>query len=134
MISKGTPNEVFQTDLVVKLSPQEFRAVYTVPLSVEKTFSGHIRYMKDVYTQDRRIINEVINIKNRQDQFAKSVVAAPSGSLLVQGEPGPGQYNQKVVVVKCGEPTQSTHPRSAMVVRKVQCAKPIAIALNQGKS
>ena len=135
VVSKGTADEVFQTDIYVRLPQNEFRAVYTVPLTVEKTSSGHVRFMKDYYLQDRRISNQILSAEIRNDKLGfPSTVSANSGSLVVSGELGASQYNGQVIAVKCSEPEAVVNPKTAMRKLNRKCDTPMKLSLNEAKN
>ena len=134
VISKGTVDEVFQTDIYVRLPQNEFRAVYTVPLTVEKTASGRARFMKDVYLQDRRILNQVLSNEIRTDKFQSTVVASTVGTLLVSGELGSSQYSGQVLAAKCEEPQAVVNAKTSMRQLVRRCQTPVKLGLNEAKN
>jgi len=136
VLSKGYEGEVVQPDIYVRLPKEEFRSAYLVPLSVEKTESGRIRFMKDSYLHDRRIINAVMQAQNRQDSFAKldAVVSISSGSLQVLGEQGPSQYMGYATAMKCDDPTETINSRTGMRKLNRRCSTPVKVELNKLKN
>ncbi len=136
VISKGTKGEVFDSNIKIKLRPEEFRAVYTVPLTVEKTATGHVRFMKDIYLQDRRIVLSALSNSARSDNFISPMTksSASAGTLTVVGAVGPTQYFSHVVVQKCDQPESTIDARTTMhkLIRK--CTLPIKFSLNSAQS
>lgn len=136
VISKGYEGEMVQPDIYVRLPKEQFRAAYLVPLSVEKTESGRVRFMKDTYLHDRRIINAVMQSQNRQDTFVdtESIKSATSGNLQVVGELGPSQYIGYAVAMKCDEPLAAINSKTGMRRLDRQCASPVKVDLNKIKN
>lgn len=132
VISKGTEGEVFEPNIRVKLNPEEFRAVYTVPLTVERTDTGKPRFMKDVYLHDRRILNTALSISGRSDQstLANNVATSTTGSLTVAGQAGPMQYSNQVIAQKCEVPEASMNAKTAMRKLVKKCDTPVKFSLN----
>jgi murein L,D-transpeptidase YcbB/YkuD len=132
IISKGIEGEVFEPNIRIKLNPEEFRAVYTVPLTVERTASGKNRFMKDVYLHDRRILNSALSIPGRSDQsiLGNSLSTTSTGSLTVIGQAGPMQYSNQVVVQKCQEPEVSINSKTGMRKLIKKCNAPLKFSLN----
>ena len=132
VIAKGIAGEVFNTNIRIKLNPEEFRAVYTVPLTVEKTLSGKPKFMRDYYLQDRRISAAALTAATRSDQLATALAEATvtTGTLTVNGTAGQTQYYSHVVAQKCEAPESAINARTTMrkLVRK--CSAPIKFALN----
>lgn len=136
LIAKGIQGETFQTDKAVALPESEYRAVYTVPLTVEKTASGKARFMKDSYLQDRRITAAVMSAGVRSQAF-EAPLQATSGvttGLKVIGQAGSTQQFQKVVAVKCEQPQFSTNPKTEMRTINRHCDKPVTINLNEAQN
>ncbi len=136
VISKGTLGEVFQSNIRVKLPPEEFRAVYTVPLTVEKTATGHVRFMKDHYLHDRRISATALSLPGRSDQFSKKLnsTAVGTGRLMVSGTAGANQYYSQVVAQKCSEPESMINPRTSMQKLNRKCSAPVKFELNTAQN
>lgn len=140
VLSKGFEGETFQPDIYVRLPKEEFRTTYLVPLSVEKTESGRVRFMKDTYLHDRRIINAVMQIQNRQDIFSNSEITNSAinsvsvGSLQVTGELGPSQYMGYAMAMKCNEPSEVKNSKTSMRRLDRQCDAPVKIELNKIKN
>lgn len=132
VISKGTEGEVFEPNIRVKLNPEEFRAVYTVPLTVERTESGRHRFMKDVYLHDRRILNSALSISGRTDQsiLANNVATSTTGSITVSGQAGPMQYSNQVIAQKCDSPEAIVNAKTSMRKLVKKCSAPVKFALN----
>ncbi len=96
--------------------------VYFMYLTVEKSESGALRFMDDVYGQDTRLARALANKKEAEaDPFAKSVSAA-SGYLQVNGTAGKFQIFQKVKAVRCD------------MSRRGACDAPITLDLNKVQS
>lgn len=132
IISKGIEGEVFEPNIRIKLSPEEFRAVYTVPLTVERTATGKPRFMKDVYLHDRRILNTALSLVGRSDQstIRDAVVTSTTGSLTVLGQAGAMQYSNQVVAQKCEVPEATVNAKTGMRKLIKKCDTPIKFSLN----
>lgn len=132
--AKGIAGEVFKTDLTVPLVPQEYRAVYTVPLSVDKTASGHARFMRDYYLQDTRIAQTVLSRAARVESIkeAHEIITSQeqAGTLMVTGQPGIGQSFGFALVQKCEEPKLMDNSRKTLKSLKISCGEKIKINLN----
>jgi L,D-transpeptidase YcbB len=132
LVAKGIEGEVFDTNIRIKLLPEEFRAVYTVPLTVEKTSSGHARFMKDIYLQDRRILLTAMSSSGRADQVVvnPNIQTATTGTLIVNGIAGATQYSAQVFAQKCDQPEAFVNSRTTMRKLNRKCAAPIKFGLN----
>lgn len=145
LIAKGTPGEIFQTDRSVMLNPSDYRAVYTVPLTVEKTKSGRARFMRDAYLHDRRIQNTVMAMSLRQQSAQDSngiaglnkentAVTSVTTGLKVIGQAGNTQQFADVVAIRCDEPVFGRHERSKMRTMSRRCDAPVRFALNRNQT
>ncbi len=136
LVAKGVQGEIFDTNIRIKLPAEEFRAVYTVPLTVEKTSSGHVRFMKDFYLQDRRILLTAMSASGRIDQTVQNanLQTATTGTLIVNGVSGATQYSGQVVVQKCEQPEVATNLRTTMRKINRKCSAPIKFGLNTAQN
>ncbi|OFZ30140.1 MAG: hypothetical protein A2622_09845 [Bdellovibrionales bacterium RIFCSPHIGHO2_01_FULL_40_29] len=137
LIAKGIPGEVFQTDKSVMLPESDYRAVYTVPLTVEKTKSGHARFMKDAYLHDRRIVAAVMAANLRQSRKSKNESIASTSvttGLKVIGQAGSTQQFAEVVAIRCDEPRFGVNPRTQMRTINRLCDQPVTFSLNRNQS
>lgn len=133
LIAKGIDGEIFQTDKLVLLPEADFRAVYTVPLTVEKTASGKPRFMKDSYLHDRRIIAAVMSANVRAAGNQPDILTTKdpvTSGLKVTGQAGATQQFGQVIAIRCDEPQFSENPRTQMRVINHQCDRPVAFGLN----
>ena len=134
IIAKGIPGETYSTDLSVYLPTSDIIPVYTVPLTMSKTASGKIRYMKDYYLQDRRIQQSVLASRLREDMFVKASSAGShvvTTGLQVSGQAGPSQQFAKAVAVRCDEPTFTSQDKTGMRTIQRRCGTPVQFDLNQ---
>ena len=133
LIAKGIDGEIFETDKLVPLPEADYRAVYTVPLTVEKTVSGKPRFMKDSYLHDRRIMAAVMSANVRaagnQPDAVTSAGAVNTG-LKVVGQAGATQQFAQVVAIRCNEPQFGENSRTHMREINRQCDRPVSFGLN----
>lgn len=133
LIAKGIDGEIFQTDKIVPLPEADYRAVYTVPLTVEMTASGKPRFMKDVYLHDRRIGAAVLSKNVRGEANQSTLLTAPGAvatGLKVIGQAGVTQQFGQVVAVKCDEPQWTENSRTYISMINRQCDKAVTFDLN----
>ncbi len=134
LIAKGVEGEVFQTDKSVMLAPEDYRAVYTIPLTVEKTKSGRARFMKDSYLHDRRIQNAVMSSSLRMSVEKNKQMVTGGAGIKVIGQAGMTQQFGEVVAIRCDEPEFGSHARTGMRTINRRCESPIRFSLNSIKS
>ncbi|MBC7740737.1 MAG: L,D-transpeptidase family protein [Bdellovibrionaceae bacterium] len=133
IIAKGTPNEVFRTDYSVNLPANEYMPVYMMPLTIEKTASGHIRFMDDNYLHDRRIQNRIMSAHLRSSQVkpSESIGEQVTTGLRVNGERSPSQHFSVALASRCEEPTFGPHSKSGSRMPTRRCDAPVQIKLNE---
>lgn len=133
LVSKGTEGEQFQADMLIKLAPNDYRPVYTLPLTVEILESGKARYLKDVYTIDQRIIKNILsaNIRSEIINDVPTVESITFGKLQVSGVPGLGQNFGFAVAQRCEEPKLIKIQQKGSVKLTSQCEPKVKIPLNQ---
>ena len=134
IIAKGIDGEVFQTDKTVLLSPEDYRAVYTIPLTVEKTKSGHARFMKDAYLHDRRIQAAVMAENLRMSKVTVKQYVTGGAGIKVIGQAGSTQQFGEVVAIRCDEPDFGSNPKTGMRTINRHCDEPVKFSLNTIKS
>ncbi|MBC7420356.1 MAG: L,D-transpeptidase family protein [Bdellovibrio sp.] len=132
IISKGTPNEVYKSDYQVMVPESDTVAVYTVPLTVEKTSSGKVRFMKDNYLHDRRIQTNIMaqSLRSAPVKLSEQTGDTVKTGLRVNGEAGPTQQFGLVLASKCTEPNFTNNPKSGMRVAERRCEQPVQLSLN----
>ncbi len=134
LIAKGVEGEVFETDKSVPLTVADYRAVYTIPLTVEKTKSGHARFMKDAYLHDRRIQNAVMDPNLRLIKNQIQPVVSGSAGIKVIGQAGATQQFGEVIAIRCDEPQFGSNARTGMRTITRQCDEPVKFSLNKTQS
>ena len=93
--------------------------VYFMYLTVEKSETGALRFVDDVYGQDTRVAKALANKKDGEIKASMLTQNVLSGYLQVNGTPGKFQMFQKVKAVRC-----DTNQRGA-------CDAPIVLDLNK---
>ncbi len=133
IVAKGTPNESFRTDFEVKLPPASVIAVYTVPLTVERTASGKARFMRDYYLHDKRIQANIMasNLRSRVTKTSETTGDEVKTGLRVNGERGASQYFSVALASRCEEPTFAIGSRSSSRSATRRCDAPVQIKLNE---
>lgn len=67
--AKGTEGEVYERNKLVQLKKEDHIPVYLMPMTVEKNIKGRIRFMSDVYAQDRRLGAALLGEGVRDENF-----------------------------------------------------------------
>jgi murein L,D-transpeptidase YcbB/YkuD len=68
LIAKGTPDEVYETNLRINLPKDQWVPVYTIYQTVERAQSGRIRFATDYYGQDSRVSSAINQSSEKQDR------------------------------------------------------------------